>query len=221
MPFFPSMPEDATTKQVFTAHPEIYSHWVHVSEAILRGSSPLTPAERELIGAYVSSLNACEYCYGGHRAAVGLTLDTHEFPRFKERLIEAARLVPELQGRPERKLQIDAVAGLAEVDFPLLEWLDRMEPFGRGNQEPILAVRGRIAGPVRVLKNRHLKFEVTGEGVRRECIGFNLSERAPDLDGSDGEIHLAVHATRNVYRGEERLQLSVRDIAVEDPFGNG
>src|SRR5712692_11610397 len=72
MPFFPSMPEDATTKQVFTAHPEIYSHWVRVSEAILRGPSPLTPAHRELIGAYVSSLNACQYCYGGHRAAAEL-----------------------------------------------------------------------------------------------------------------------------------------------------
>jgi uncharacterized peroxidase-related enzyme len=72
MPFFPSMPEDATTKHIFTAHPGIYSHWARVCEAILRGASPLTPAERELIGAYVSSLNACQYCYGGHRAAAEL-----------------------------------------------------------------------------------------------------------------------------------------------------
>src|SRR6516165_9842939 len=72
MPFFPSMPADATTKHVFTAHPEIYSHWARVSEAILRGPSPLTPAQRELIGAYVSSLNSCQYCYGGHRAAAEL-----------------------------------------------------------------------------------------------------------------------------------------------------
>src|SRR5258708_26047833 len=72
MPFFPSLPEDATTKQVFAAHPEIYSHWARVSEAILRGPSPLTPAQREQTGAYVSSLNACQYCYGGHRAAAEL-----------------------------------------------------------------------------------------------------------------------------------------------------
>ncbi len=72
MPFFPSMPEDATTKEVFRAHPEIYSHLTHASEAILRGPSPLTPGQRELIGAYVSALNACQYCYGGHRAAAEL-----------------------------------------------------------------------------------------------------------------------------------------------------
>jgi hypothetical protein len=66
MPFFPSMPADASTKHVFTAHPEIYSHWARVSEAILRGH------QRELIGAYVSSLNSRQYCYRGYRAAAEL-----------------------------------------------------------------------------------------------------------------------------------------------------
>jgi hypothetical protein len=49
MPLFPSLPNDATTKHVFADPPEIYSHWVHVSQAILRGPSPLSPAERELL----------------------------------------------------------------------------------------------------------------------------------------------------------------------------
>src|SRR5262249_17500845 len=31
-----------------------------------------TPGQRELIGAFVSALNACDYCYGGHRAAAEL-----------------------------------------------------------------------------------------------------------------------------------------------------
>jgi uncharacterized peroxidase-related enzyme len=73
MPFFPSLPADASTRHVFTAHPEIYSHLASISEAILRGPSPLTPGQRELIGAYVSSLNSCQYCYGGHRAAAELS----------------------------------------------------------------------------------------------------------------------------------------------------
>jgi AhpD family alkylhydroperoxidase len=33
----------------------------------LRGPSPFTVAERELIAAYVSGLNACGYCHGIHR----------------------------------------------------------------------------------------------------------------------------------------------------------
>ena len=72
MPFFRSMPPNATTRDVYRSYPDIYSHHVRVSEAILRGTSPLTPAQRELIGAYVSALNSCQYCFGGHRAAAEL-----------------------------------------------------------------------------------------------------------------------------------------------------
>jgi len=35
----------------------------------MRGPSPLTVAQRELIAAYVSGLNACGYCHGVHRVA--------------------------------------------------------------------------------------------------------------------------------------------------------
>ena len=66
MPFFPSMPEDATTKNVFKTHPEIYAHHVRVSEAILRGPSPLTAAQRELINCYDPSGFAlpAQYTFG-------------------------------------------------------------------------------------------------------------------------------------------------------------
>jgi uncharacterized peroxidase-related enzyme len=37
---------------------------------LLRGSSPLTPAERETIGTYVSRLNECEFCARSHGATL-------------------------------------------------------------------------------------------------------------------------------------------------------
>lgn len=37
---------------------------------MLRGSSPLTPAEREVIGAYVSHRNECEFCARSHGATI-------------------------------------------------------------------------------------------------------------------------------------------------------
>jgi len=39
---------------------------VEFHTALLRADSPLAPAELELIAAYVSGLNACQYCYGVH-----------------------------------------------------------------------------------------------------------------------------------------------------------
>lgn len=35
-------------------------------DAILREESPLTVAQRELIAAYVSGLNGCQFCFGSH-----------------------------------------------------------------------------------------------------------------------------------------------------------
>ena len=56
MPFFPSMPADATTKHVFTAYPEIYSHWVRVSEAILDlATAPIDSKLRPIL-AFVKKL---------------------------------------------------------------------------------------------------------------------------------------------------------------------
>lgn len=39
---------------------------IHFHEAVLRQPSPLSAGERELIAAYVSALNSCQYCYGVH-----------------------------------------------------------------------------------------------------------------------------------------------------------
>jgi uncharacterized peroxidase-related enzyme len=41
---------------------------IEFHEALLRGPSPFTEAERELIAAYVSGLNRCRYCRGVHSA---------------------------------------------------------------------------------------------------------------------------------------------------------
>jgi len=38
------------------------------SEAIMRGSSEFSEAEREVMAAYVSGLNACSFCLGSHQA---------------------------------------------------------------------------------------------------------------------------------------------------------
>lgn len=69
MPRIPSFPEDASTAHVFVRRPDIYAPFNQATEAIMRGESPLSPGERELIGAFVSGLNACGYCAGGHIAA--------------------------------------------------------------------------------------------------------------------------------------------------------
>jgi alkylhydroperoxidase family enzyme len=44
--------------------PETRKPLIEFHEVLLRGPSPFTEAERELIAAYVSGLNRCRYCHG-------------------------------------------------------------------------------------------------------------------------------------------------------------
>ena len=48
--------------------PESGQHLYALAQVLLRGESPLTAAERELIAAYVSSRNACMFCMSSHAA---------------------------------------------------------------------------------------------------------------------------------------------------------
>lgn len=49
--------------------PETANPLYDLAQVLLRGPSPLTPAERELIAAHVSALNNCTFCMSSHAAA--------------------------------------------------------------------------------------------------------------------------------------------------------
>jgi len=56
-------------RSLFNFRPETGKELCELAEAILRGSSPLSSAERELIAAYVSHRNGCMFCMNSHAAA--------------------------------------------------------------------------------------------------------------------------------------------------------
>ncbi len=70
MPFLSRIKDDDKVPHVLakfntgTGRPLLEFH-----EALLRGDSPFTVQERELMAAYVSGINACRYCCGAHTAA--------------------------------------------------------------------------------------------------------------------------------------------------------
>lgn len=67
MPFFPSLPEDAGVRHILKFNPAAGRELVQLHDQALRTDSQLTSRDKELIAAYVSGLNACQYCYGVHK----------------------------------------------------------------------------------------------------------------------------------------------------------
>jgi uncharacterized peroxidase-related enzyme len=119
----PSLPDDATLLDVFRAFPGTAGPLLDYHEALMRGPSPLTVAERELIAAYVSGLNACGYCHGVHQATAqtfGVSeqtltalLDDVETAPVEDRLRALLRFVGKLTTSPARVSSADADAVLA------------------------------------------------------------------------------------------------------------
>ncbi len=76
MSFLKSLPPEAGLLQIFQAFPETARPLLEYHEVLLRGESPFSAAERELIAAYVSGLNNCNYCRAVHsQTAVALGID--------------------------------------------------------------------------------------------------------------------------------------------------
>lgn len=66
MPFFPTLPDDAGVRHIVKLNPAAGRALVELHTAALRTDSQLSAKDKELIAAFVSGLNACQYCYGVH-----------------------------------------------------------------------------------------------------------------------------------------------------------
>lgn len=118
MAHLPALPEHAVLLDVFRAYPEVAGPLLDYHEVLMRGDSALTVAERELIAAFVSALNACGYCHGVHHATArrfgvaegvleGLVEDV-DTASVEERLKPLLRFVAKLTAEPSRIVSHDA-----------------------------------------------------------------------------------------------------------------
>lgn len=72
MSFLKSLGDAPHLYEVMKKYPYIAVPAFQLHDFLMRGETPFTVAERELISAYVSGLNACSFCYRGHVAAAEL-----------------------------------------------------------------------------------------------------------------------------------------------------
>jgi uncharacterized peroxidase-related enzyme len=120
MPYLPSLPEDAVLVDVFRAYPDTAGPLLDYHQVLLRGPSPLSVAERELIAAYVSAVNSCAYCHGVHAGTaevfgvaedtLGGLLDDVDTAPVAERMKPVLRYVRQLTLTPSRMSEADAEA---------------------------------------------------------------------------------------------------------------
>jgi single-stranded-DNA-specific exonuclease len=155
--------------------------------------------------------------FGGHAHAAGLGIRREQVSELRRRLNEYAADVVCEDEKGVPCLEYDVELPPEALDLELCNELEALEPHGAGWPRPIFITRGlRVVGEPRVMKEKHLKFNVnTSEGRVHECIWWRAAERKAATPRPGECIELAYVMEANSWNGRTRLQLVVEDLKVK------
>lgn len=165
MSMLKSKPGALGLREIFGFMPDHAESVVRYYEAVMRGPSPLSPGERELIYSYCSALAGCHYAHTSHKAcaiALGIDkrifatiLDDFEAAPVPKRLKPILRFARKLTLAPAVMEPADAVpiyaAGWPEqavidtiVVVSLTAWINRvLNGFGASAPDAVHRVAGK------------------------------------------------------------------------------
>lgn len=157
---------------------------------------------------------------GGHAAAAGFSLPVDREEEFCEFLEQAVK--EQLNGHvPAPEVLVDAELDAGGANMRLVDKLAAMEPFGQGNPEPVLVLRGAVLQYAKIMGNgSHLRGMVTtSAGTKLAFVGFNLvgtpvGDFLLDGENSDTKIMMLGRLKSNEYKGYVNAQFFLEDIAV-------
>jgi single-stranded-DNA-specific exonuclease len=164
-----------------------------------------------------TALAACSEhlrAHGGHAGAAGFEIQRDRFGAFAGAMESYARETID-SSLDRGELVYDAEVDLGRIEEGLVRELDRLQPFGEGNPQPVFVATGaRVAGrPRRVGQSGdHLLMTVRQGGQVRRAIAFGLGELCEPVTRSSFDV--AFVPGINEFRGQRELQLEVRDLRI-------
>jgi single-stranded-DNA-specific exonuclease len=165
------------------------------------------------------------YKFGGHPQACGFTLkNPGVLDDLKKVLLD--KVTQELTGvdlLPQ--IMVDAEIDLAEVNWELYEYLEKLKPFGQANEEPKYVAKNVTVMSIEPVgqEGKHLRLLVKHHShVIHKTIGFGLGDLArhpadwlKNLAPGD-KIDMVFSVGVNEWNGNRELQLTIEDIKKVD-----
>lgn len=158
------------------------------------------------------ALNECKELltkFGGHPMAAGLSLEEKNVEPFREKINRLCRLTEE---DLQPKVVIDVPMPISYITRELIEQLELLEPFGKGNTKPVFAQKGIYVLNPRIFgKNRNVvKMQVADEnGASMEAVYFGESEVFLETAKEKGKLSIVYYPGINSYHGRENLQITI------------
>lgn len=160
--------------------------------------------------------------FGGHEMAAGFSMEKRNLARLREKMNTNCTLDEKLL---TPKLRIDVPMPLDYVSISLMEELELLEPFGKGNEKPVFAQSGVYVKSARIMGKRQNVLRVTFlmenggtiEGISfapevfisniKQWFGANECDKI--LKGMPGHVVLdiAYYPDINEFAGRRTLQI--------------
>ncbi len=157
--------------------------------------------------------------FGGHAAAAGFSVSKEKLPIVEREFYKKAQ---QLWGRASSGfaplLNLDCEVDPQELTTENALLLEKMQPFGIGNEKPLLVLRDVKISEISLIGKEHNHARLTIQAGRQTLPGIFFS--APEkvlrrkLLDPDQPISIACNLELNRFRGKITLQLNVVDIAV-------
>lgn len=152
--------------------------------------------------------------FGGHAQAIGLAAQEGELEALRRDWEAAAAGWPAELFLPRSEYEMDLAA--EQVDAELLGGLERLEPHGQGNPQPVVRVGPlTLLQPPREFSPGHLVARATGRHRGPvELVGWGWGPRRAELDG---EFEVLAHVERDRRnRGPALRLLASRRCAADE-----
>ena len=179
------------------------------AEGNLAKGSARSVASVNLVEVLQRCTNFLEH-WGGHPMAVGVALKSSDVAAFTKCYLECLNdLYP--GGLPEPSLEISTWLEIGDLNELLLEELDRLQPFGQGNDEPIFGLRSLILEESPdSFGDANFRFRLPAQsGSKRGIAGIAWRLGEPPKKGL--AVDMAFRFNWNYWRNNRYPQLTLID----------
>ena len=152
--------------------------------------------------------------FGGHKAAVGLSLPKENLEPFKQKLYSIAldTCSQEVYEDPD----ILGILDLSLINDELYALIDRFEPYGEANHKPKFISRGVEIISYRELgeEGNHISFEFAQNGITIRGIKFRVEDEEKDRLKEAKFVDILYTISENIFNGNKTLQLLIEKLIV-------
>lgn len=155
---------------------------------------------------------------GGHELAAGFTAKTKKLSLIQKQLEKLAdRQLKSNQLQPE--LKIDCLIDFKDITWILFNELEKLQPFGFANPQPVFATRGVKIVNFRPVGqgNQHLKLRLSSATWNLEpidAIAFNFGRLSPQLSRNQ-LVDIVYTIESNHWNHRKSLQLKIKDVSLQ------